>query len=275
VNGIRLERLPGVGTEVIGVDKERALYDEELPPTLLNALEEHGVLVFRGLGLDDATQLAFSERLGEIEYSPGDKTGILVITLDPEKNVHAEYLKGAVYWHLDGVTIPTPPNKATVLTAHVITAEGDATEFASTYTAYEELSAAERKRFKAVKVIHSAEATQRRAIPDPTPEQERLWAKRARVEHPLVWSHRSGRGSLVIGASALSVVGMEQEEGQQLLDELLNRTTRADRVYRHEWSVGDTVIWDNRGTLHRAARRDDDSPRELHRTILAGDEAIG
>ena len=72
-------------------------------------------------------------------------------------------------------------------------------------------------------------------------------------EHPLVWTHRDGRRSLVLGASTDHVVGMELEEGRALLADLLERSTTPDRVYRHEWTVGDTVIWDNRGVLHRAA----------------------
>jgi alpha-ketoglutarate-dependent taurine dioxygenase len=93
-------------------------------------------------------------------------------------------------------------------------------------------------------------------------------------EHPLVWTHRDGRRSLVLGASTDQVVGMERDDGRALLDDLLQRSTSAARVYRHEWSVGDTVIWDNRGVLHRAAAYDADSPREMFRTTVLGDEPI-
>ena len=40
------------------------------------------------------------------------------------------------------------------------------------------------------------------------------------------------------------------------------------------WTVGDTVIWDNRGVLHRAEPYDPDSPREMLRTTVLGDEPI-
>ena len=59
-----------------------------------------------------------------------------------------------------------------------------------------------------------------------------------------------------------------------LLAELLDRATRPDLVYSHTWSVGDTVIWDNNGVLHRAAPYDPDSPREMLRTTVLGDEPI-
>ncbi|TXA42855.1 taurine catabolism dioxygenase TauD, partial [Mycobacterium tuberculosis variant bovis] len=38
--------------------------------------------------------------------------------------------------------------------------------------------------------------------------------------------------------------------------------------------IGDTVIWDNRGVLHRAAPYDPDSSREMLRTTVLGDEPI-
>jgi alpha-ketoglutarate-dependent taurine dioxygenase len=59
-----------------------------------------------------------------------------------------------------------------------------------------------------------------------------------------------------------------------LLLDLLDRSTAPERIYRHEWAVGDLVIWDNRGVLHRATRYDADSPRDMHRTTIAGVEAI-
>ena len=67
-------------------------------------------------------------------------------------------------------------------------------------------------------------------------------------------------------------------EGRIILDapvgHLLDRSTRPGRVYRHTWEVGDTVIWDNRGVLHRACEYDPSSPRDMHRCTLAGDEPI-
>jgi alpha-ketoglutarate-dependent taurine dioxygenase len=111
-------------------------------------------------------------------------------------------------------------------------------------------------------------------VADPTPEQVAGWRQRAAREQPLVWTHRDGRKSLVLGATAEQVVGMDAEEGRSLLDGLLTRATRPERVYRHEWKLGDVVMWDNRGVLHRAASYDPSSRRDMHRTTFAGDEPI-
>jgi len=67
---------------------------------------------------------------------------------------------------------------------------------------------------------------------------------------------------------------MDREEGEALLAELLERSTWPERVYRHEWNLGDLVILDNRGVLHRAAPYDPSSGRDMHRTSLVGDESI-
>lgn len=267
-----------VGAEIVGLDAEQLLTDDAVPGQVLEALERYGVVVFRELHLEPETQVAVCRRLGRVSDAPGHHPveGIYRVTLDTSKNSAADYLRGTFEWHIDGCTPlrDEPPEMATVLSAQAVADRGGETEFASTYGAYEALSEDERERFSKLRVIHALEASQRRVTPHPTPEQLASWKSRPTHEHPLVWRHRSGRKSLVIGASADHVVGMELDEGRALLDDLLARATSPDRVYRHEWSVGDTVIWDNRGVLHRALPYDLDSPREMLRTSLLGDEPI-
>ncbi len=272
---ITLEKLsPSVGAEVTGVDPEGLLEDDALPARTLEALDEHGVLVFRGLNLDDETQVAFSKRLGRVEvFGKGEHPEIFRVTLDPQKNRAATYLRGTFDWHIDGLTEDIPI-MATLLSAHDVATAGGETEFASTYAAYDDLTDDEKERFATIRVVHSLEATQRLVNPNPTPEEVALWRRRPSKVHPLVWTHLSGRRSLVLGATTESVVGMEPAEGRTFLDGLLERATAPDRVYRHEWKVGDLVIWDNTGVVHRALRYDATSPRDMHRTTLYGKEAV-
>jgi alpha-ketoglutarate-dependent taurine dioxygenase len=267
-----------VGAEVTGVDRDRLRSDDSLPDAVMDALEANGVLVFRELDLDAETQVAFCHRLGEVDYSPGHHPvkGIYRVSLDTSKNSSAAYLRATFDWHIDGCTPEDDayPQKATVLTAHAVAATGGETEFASTYAAYDGLTGEEKQRYAALRVVHSLEASQRLVTPDPTPGQLAAWRRRPAREHPLVWTHKSGRRSLVLGASAGQVVGLDPAQGRALLDDLLARCTAPERVYRHEWSVGDTVIWDNRGVIHRAAPYDPASPREMLRTTVLGDEPI-
>ncbi len=263
-----------VGAEVTGIDRDRLLHDDALPAWTLEALEAHGALVFPGVHVDDDVQVAFSKRLGRVEtFGSGPHPEIFRVTLDPAKNPAAVYLRGTFDWHIDGCTDDIPI-MATMLSAHAVAESGGETEFASTYGAYEALSDEEKERFASVRVVHTIEASQRLANNDPSPEELALWRSRPTKEHPLVWTHRSGRRSLVLGATASHVSGMDVDEGRSLLADLLARATIAERIYRHRWSVGDMVMWDNRGVLHRACRYDPTSPRDMHRTTLSGEEPI-
>jgi alpha-ketoglutarate-dependent taurine dioxygenase len=268
-----------VGAEVLGVDSDRLASDDSLGAAVLEALEDNGVLVFPGLGLKPGAQVEFCRRLGEIDHSSDGHhpvAGIYPVTLDKKKNASADYLRATFDWHIDGCTPieDTYPQMATVLSAKQVAVSGGETEFANSYAAYDALSDAEKQRYASLRVVHSLEASQRRVTPDPSPEVLAKWRSRRTHTHPLVWTHRSGRRSLVLGASADYVVGMDRDEGKALLAELLDRATLPDKVYSHTWAVGDTVIWDNRGVLHRAAAYDPSSPREMLRTTVLGDEPI-
>jgi len=77
----------------------------------LEALKWRGVVLFRGLNLEDEAQVAFSRKLGEL-VSPGGRE-IFKVSLDPTVNPAAEYLKGTFHWHMDGATDPVPQKAAT------------------------------------------------------------------------------------------------------------------------------------------------------------------
>jgi alpha-ketoglutarate-dependent taurine dioxygenase len=268
-----------VGAEVAGLRPTALADDDSVGAAVLDALEDNGVLVFRGLQLDPHAQVDFCRRLGEIDHSSDGHhsvPGIYPITLDKNKNASAAYLKATFDWHIDGCTPLGDefPQKATVLSAVQVAEWGGETEFANSYAAYDALSEQQKQRVGELRVVHSLEASQRRVYPDPTPEQVQRWRSRRTHEHPLVWTHRSGRKSLVLGASAAYVVGMDLDEGRALLEELLAQATEPDKIYSHSWAIGDTVIWDNRGVLHRAAPYDPDSQREMLRTTVLGDEPI-
>ena len=74
-----------VGAEVIGVDPDRLAGDDGLGAAILDALEDNGVLVFRGLYLAPEAQVAFCGRLGDVDRSSDGHhpvSGIYPITLD-------------------------------------------------------------------------------------------------------------------------------------------------------------------------------------------------
>jgi alpha-ketoglutarate-dependent taurine dioxygenase len=267
-----------IGGEISGIESDDLLKDELIAAFVMEALETSGVLVFRDLNLDPETQVAFCQKMGEVDFSEGHHPvpGIYRVTRDAAKNTAAEYLKGTFHWHIDGCTPlhGEPPQKATMLSAKAVADSGGETEFASTYAAYDALTEDEKRRFASLRVVHSLEASQRLVYPEPTPEQVQGWRSRPTSVHPLVWTHRSGRKSLLISAHADHVVDMDPDESRALLAELMERATSEEAVYRHHWSVGDTVIWDNTGVMHRSTPYPAGSPREMLRTTIFGSEPI-
>jgi alpha-ketoglutarate-dependent taurine dioxygenase len=255
--------------------------DPAFADACMEALESYGVLVFPRIGLSDEEQFAFSSNLGDVvlmgEPRPdGTLDPIYKVTLDPRENPSgAEYLKGTVRWHMDGIHDGGPPPKATMLSARRLSSTGGQTEFCSTYAAYGDLPAEECRAYEPLRVLHSLVASRLRYDPDATPEElERVSKRRGATEHPLVWQHGSGRKSLILGMSVDHVLDMPQAEGEALIERLRAHTTRPENVYRHEWQIGDLVMWDNCGVMHRVTPYDPDSGRLMHRTTLHGSERI-
>ena len=267
---------PAIGVEIAGLSGAQ-LVDRSVADDCQAALDARGVVVYREANLDDDQLVAFSRLLGEVAILPmgteADHPEISKITRDPSQSELAAYREGTFFWHIDG-TSDEVPNKATLLAAREVSDEGGDTEFANTYAAYDALPDDEKAALAGVRVVHSLAASQLLVYPDPTPSQRAAWDRAPVREHPLVWTRRDGRKSLVIGATAGSVVGRPDDEGRVFLDRLLDWATQPQFVLRHRWRRGDLVVWDNTGMLHRAQPYSATSRRLMHRTTLIGEEAV-
>jgi alpha-ketoglutarate-dependent taurine dioxygenase len=268
---------PAIGAEITGLQGQE-LIDAAVAEGCRTALDAYGVVVYRDAHVSDDDLIAFSRLLGEVAVVPTgehEHPEIQTITLDPAKSdaLLISYRQGNFHWHIDGATQEVP-QKATLLSAREVDPAGGDTEFATTFAAYEALSEAEKAELEGLRVVHSFAAAQGRANPDPTDEERASWDRVPTRVHPLVWSRRDGRRSLLLGATADHVVGRPLEEGRALLERLLDWSTQPRFVLRHHWQKGDLVIWDNTGMLHRALPFEPTSRRLLHRTTLVGEEAV-
>jgi taurine dioxygenase len=90
------------------------------------------------------------------------------------------------------------------------------------------------------------------------------------VLHPLVHTHPvTGRKALYLDSTAtIGIEGMDDASGSALLDEIYSFATRPEFVYRHEWQVGDVVMWDNGATMHRREPFDPTARRLMKRTTI-------
>ncbi|WP_091145052.1 TauD/TfdA family dioxygenase [Novosphingobium sp. CF614] len=241
-------------------------------------LETRSVLVFPEIGFDDEQQIAFTRSLGALAYDyngvpmvNGEQQAIFKVSLDEKVSPTARSLKNSLLWHLDGTTHDVPI-LASVLTARHLAPAGGETEWCSTYAAYEALPDEDKRALEGLRAVHSNLQLQRNINPELSYADFRRARGGPSKSQPLVWTHRNGRKSLVVGATAAYVEGMPHDDSLELLVRLRDWATQPQFVYRHEWKIGDMVIWDNTGTLHRALPYAPDSGRLMHRSMLAGEE---
>ncbi|WP_321390687.1 TauD/TfdA family dioxygenase [Emcibacter sp.] len=261
---------PKIGSRILNSKEE--LLSGAHSTAIRDLLEQRGVLVFPKINFNDDEQIAFTRTLGKVAKERSGEE-VFPISLDPKVSSGVDYLKGAFYWHFDG-TIQPMPILASLLSSKVLPPSGGNTEFANCYAAYEELPEEEKKRIENLKVVHATWNSLLYYEPEPNQEKLKQWIELGEKELPLVWTHKSGRKSLVLGCTAHHVVGVDHKESALLLNGLREWATSEQFHYSHKWSVGDMVMWDNTGTLHRAMPYPMDSGRELHRTKLEGEEPI-
>ena len=256
---------PKIGSRILNSKEE--LLNGGLADQLNELLEQRGVLVFPEVHFTDEEQVAFTNLLGgNAKEMRGEE--VFKISLDRNVNREAvEYLKGSLFWHVDG-TMNAVPIRASILSSKVLPTWGGNTEFANTYAAYEDLPEAKKREIEDMRVVHAMWVSQLYHTPEPTLRQLEDWQARGEAIQPLVWKHSSGRKSLVLGNTAERVIGLNPMESAKILHGLREFATSEPYNYAHEWKLGDAVMWDNTGSLHRAMPYDPDCGRLLHRTIL-------
>jgi len=265
-----VDQTPSIGSE-IRTDLDTLVSGREAA-AIREVLEQRGVVFFRGLDISDEQQVAIARTLGNLVENEG-VGGINKISLDEKVNQRAKYLQGSMFWHFDGSLQPLP-NLATLLRAVQLSETGGQTEFCNTYQAYEDLPESDKEAIAELRVVHSAERSQYYVTPEMSYAEVAFWQKSATKACPIVWTHRSGRKSLLLGATSDYVVGLPVGESRALLARLRDWATQPQYVYQHQWQPGDLLIWDNTGTMHRVLPYAMDSGRLMHRTILAGEEPL-
>jgi taurine dioxygenase len=248
---------PQIGVEASGIDLKSITEDEFA--RLYQAWLDHNVLVVKDqeLGLGDF--LAYSRRFGIVTPHPSKSTRhpeVPEITLLGVNKFRADgtldqaiYRRGAENWHTDGA-YDAVPFKATQLYALAIPDTGGDTLFASGYAAYAAMPRRLKDRLEGVMGAFTyGGRTKAQALLSPEDRD------RPPVFHPIIRTHReTGRKSLYFDPGKIMYIqGADPAESDELIDELSELMIQPDGEYRHKWSVGDVVIWDNRCSYHRAA----------------------
>ena len=270
-----LRPLSGVmGAEVLGADLSRPADIEAIRSAFLR----HLLLVFPDQRIDEAQQVAFSRRFGDLQVHVLDQyrhprhPEIYVLS-----NVGADGRttgshpdKGTLVWHSD-LSFQKRPALATILYGIEVPQAGGDTLYADMYAAYDALDHETKKLLSSRTAVHDLDASRRRAGEPPMTPKQREEAPP--VEHPAVRTHPETRRKLLyISRHVSHFAGMTRDESDDLLEHLMRHATEDRFVFRHKWRPRDVVMWDNRCTMHCATPYDPSAERRvIHRTGVKGD----
>jgi alpha-ketoglutarate-dependent 2,4-dichlorophenoxyacetate dioxygenase len=260
---------PVFAAEVTSPIDLRSLEDEATLSELRAGMDEFAVLVFPNQGFTNAEQLAFAQRLdGQLNRvkvlakTRFDNDALVDISnLDENDEILDTYAKRRMYslgnrlWHTDA-SFNDPRGRYSMLHARVIPPEGGETEFTDLRAAYDALPEATKSVIEDLKAFHSIKHSRATlGFEDFSPDEN---AKLVGAVHSLVHTiPRSGRKSLFIASHASHIIDWPVPDGRLLLLELRDHAVQKEFRYKHEWSVGDLVIWDNRATMHRGLPYED------------------
>lgn len=266
-----------------GVDL-REPQDADTIAALQAALEKHAVLIFRGLDLTQAQQLAFTKQMGPLETVLYEITKNIstrmefpdisdISNLDQDGNVcdreYRQYIEQIAnrIWHTDNVGLPW---RYSMLYAVTAVEKGGETQFADLRGAYDGLDEADKAYFATLTAEHNVGHVRDQLGYTAGSPEERDMAPT--VRWPLIRTHPgTGRKVLYAVTDIREIVGMPVPEGRQLVSELVEHCTQPQFVFTHKWRPGDFVIWDNRLVMHRGKRFDMTQRREMRRTQTQDD----
>ncbi|MDG6403749.1 TauD/TfdA family dioxygenase [Pseudomonas quasicaspiana] len=269
-----------VGAEILGLDLSRPLNDADFARVHRAHLDYH-VVVFRDQQITPQQQIDFSRRFGVLQihvlkqFLLANHPEILIVSNIVENGQPLGLGDAGKYWHSD-LSYKELPSLGSMLYAQELPSEGGDTLFANMHLAWDTLPEHLREAVEGRSAVHSYTSRYRDGHnaqnwrPTLTPEQ---LAQVVVVSHPIVRTHpENGRKALFVSEGFTThIVGLPEDESQQILNELYAHSVRPEGVYRHKWAPNDMVFWDNRSLIHLAGGTPDHLRRRLHRTTIQGD----
>ena len=251
--------------------------DSETVNQLRQLWAHHPVLVFRRQALAEHELADFSALFGPLERvvrtewaSPVvPEIGLISNLKDGQAKPIGGLGDGELQWHSDQSYMMKPATGA-ALYAVELPPEGGTTSWVDLSAAYAALPGRLKRLVEGRQAVFSY--VKRLAGYQGVDGSISAEAKRKTppVMHPLVHSHPvTCRKSLYLDSTTtVGIAGMDARSGTALLDEIYSFATRPEFVYRHDWQVGDVVMWDNGSTMHRREPFDPAARRLMKRTTV-------
>ncbi|MBD6619585.1 TauD/TfdA family dioxygenase [Komarekiella sp. 'clone 1'] len=266
-----------LGSVVTGLDASQPIKPEVILQ-LKQALLEHHILIFKNQNLTDEEFLNFAFHFGSL-FVPPDNIPVLASqpgvtpVIIPVSNVDGGYTgTGELTFHSDHKWTPYP-SSGSLLYALEVPPEGGDTYWLNLNLAYESLDESIKRRIADLQLI-----TYNPFLNKPnTPRSKYRLDKSIPLispvfPHPLVRTHpESGKKILYLDyATEVEIVGLDPQEGSELIEQLRSHLPQPQFYYQHKWSVGDIVYWDNQAILHYRQAFDPNQRRVMKRISLAG-----
>ena len=242
----------------------------------------YALLVFPGQHLQRSEQIAFARRFGSLEFEMAAISNVKsdgTLRIEKDNDDMMKVLKGNMGWHADSTYMPVQA-KGAVFSAEVVPAVGGRTGWADMRAAYDALDEVQRARVEQLSAYHSLHYSQSKLGHAPKEkghdgEYSGYGFHDGPVPlRPLVKTHpETGRKSLLIGRHAHNIPGMDPAASERFLEGLVDFACQPPRVYHHQWTPGDVVVWDNRCLLHQSTPWDMTQPRVMWHSRIAGDPA--
>ena len=267
------------GAVITGV--KLATVDDATLAELRKAWLDYGLLVFPGQFFTNAEQIAFAKRVGPLEFEMAALSNVKsdgTLRLEKDNDDMMKVLKGNMGWHCDSTYMPVQA-KGAVFSAEVVPSIGGRTGFADMRAAYDALDDDLKAKLEGLAAHHSLHYSQSKLGHQTKKKADGEYSGYGFHDgpvplRPLVKTHpETGRKSLLIGRHAHNIPGMDEKASEQLLQELVEFACRPPRIYHHDWTPGDAVVWDNRCLMHQATPWDMTQPRVMWHSRIAGDPA--
>ena len=223
---------------------------------VVELLDRHKLLVFRGQQLTEADQVLLLENFGRVLGSHGEYR---------ELSSDGALGAGPLTWHSD-LAFTEEPFKMISLHAVEVNDGQSWTAFANGVMAAAalppELAAAVADRSA---VTSLAPIQTHRVVGFDTSDELPHHVRPVIIPHP-----RTGEPVLYVSdMQTTRIEGMERAESDATLAALFDALYREDRVYTHHWNNGDLVIWDNIALQHARCDLTGMHPRRLQRIVIA------
>ena len=269
-----------IGAYVTDIDLSEPV-DAATRKQLNDAIIDNVVLVIRGQEFTAAQYQAAAELFGELMEDQNRRylvDGLPLVSVLSNRHKDSQGNQAKVTqnatWHTDHTNQERPP-KFTMLYPVAVPDKGGATSVCNMRAAYESLPDEWKQRITGMQTANTLVSSARFKVANPDivrTQQEK--AAPPRIQ-PLVRTHPE-RGTKAIWfhkGKTERVLGMDPEQTQAFLDELLELALRPEYIYAHEYKLGDMLIVDNRSAMHKAGFDYDHSQhRMLYRILVRGDQ---